>query len=210
MVNGIFITLEGIEGSGKTTLINTLQERLIIPGRDIIYSREPGGTVIAERIRKLITAHDNKDMQPMTELLLMYASRSEHVATCIKPELEKGNVVISDRYYDASYAYQSGGRHIDNSILEQLDRWIVDTCVPNITFILKAPVDLCLERVFNRGNQDRFDDESASFFVATQLAYEKRAEQFPERIKMIESSSDPDAVADNVINHIMQTVGQCK
>ena len=96
MASGIFITLEGIEGSGKTTLVNMLQERLIIPGRDIIYSREPGGTAIAERIRSLITAHDNKDMQPMTELLLMYASRAEHIANCIKPMLS-GNPTIAQR-----------------------------------------------------------------------------------------------------------------
>ena len=202
MKKGVFISLEGIEGAGKTTVLKSLQSALHIPDREILYTREPGGTPIAEQIRTLLTAHDNKGMQPLTELLMMYASRNEHIQSQIKPALEQGKIVVSDRFVDASYAYQGAGRHIPESILKILDEWVVQSCMPDLTICLTAPVELCLERVYSRGNKDRFDEESASFFVATQLGYQQRAEEDPKRIRMIDSSKNPETVVSSVLDHI--------
>lgn len=202
MKKGVFISLEGIEGAGKTTVLKSIQSKLRVEDRQIVYTREPGGTPIAERIRALLTAHENKDMLPMTELLMMYASRNEHIQTIIKPALERGDIVISDRFVDASYAYQGAGRHISVATLETLDEWIIQSCMPDLTICLTAPVELCLERVYSRGNQDRFDEESASFFVATQLGYQQRAKDDPDRIQLIDSSINPELVASNVMKCI--------
>ena len=145
----------------------------------------------------------------MTELLLMYAARNEHILTYIKPKLEAGHIVITDRYVDASYAYQGSGRHIEEDKLKQLDTWIVQSCMPDLTLWLKAPVDLCLDRVFQRGNNDRFDEESASFFVATQLGYQKRAEADPERFHVIDATQKPDAIYQSAEKAILSRVNQC-
>jgi dTMP kinase len=206
MKSGVFISLEGIEGAGKTTVLKSIQTELQVSDRQIIYTREPGGTPIAERIRTLLTAHENKNMLPMTELLMMYASRNEHIQTIIKPALERGDIVISDRFVDASYAYQGAGRHIPEPILETLDQWVIESCMPDLTICLTAPVELCLERVYSRGNQDRFDEESASFFVATQLGYQQRAKDDPTRIRLIDSSKNPEAVSANVMTCIYDMI----
>ena len=206
MTKGVFISLEGIEGAGKTTVLNAIQAKLKIPGRKITFTREPGGTEIAERIRQLLTAHENKGMQPLTELLLMYAARNEHISTTIQPALKQGDIVITDRYVDASYAYQCAGRHLPEAILKTLDEWIVKTCMPNLTILLTAPVDMCLERVYQRGNQDRFDAESASFFVATQLGYQKRAAADTGRVHVIDATANPEAVAATAISLITTCV----
>ena len=208
MSKGVFISIEGIEGAGKTTLINGLQD-ITIPNYQVIFTREPGGTDLAEKIRLLLTSFENKEMDALTELLLVYASRNEHIKNVIRPALEDGHVVISDRFYDASYAYQAYGRHLDPSILKQLDQWVVKNCIPDLTILLTAPVDQCLERVFERGNRDRFDSESAGFFAATHRGYSKRAEEDPNRFHIFSSVNNEDTMSEEIKKIIIQKVKAC-
>ena len=205
MLQGMLVSIEGIEGAGKSTLIEQLKRHPSFQN-NVLFSREPGGTPIAEQIRQLLVDRNNKAMEAMTELLLVYASRCEHIQKVIAPALAEGKMVISDRYYDASYAYQAGGRHLDTKILNVLDQWVVDTVVPKLTILIKAPIDLCLERVFNRGNQDRFDDETASFFMSVQAQYVKRAEDDPKRFLVVDGTQSPDVLLETCVKKITALV----
>lgn len=208
MKKGVFISIEGIEGAGKTTLIRGLQD-ISIPDHKVIFTREPGGTDIAEKIRLLLTSFENKEMDALTELLLVYASRNEHIKNVIKPALADGHVVVTDRFYDASYAYQAYGRHIDLSILQKLDQWVVKNCIPDLTILLTAPVEQCLERVFERGNRDRFDSESASFFAATHKGYKQRADEDPARFHIFNSVNNEDTMSEEIKKVIINKVKTC-
>lgn len=201
MSKGLFVSIEGIEGAGKSTLIEYLKKHDQFQS-ETLFTREPGGTPIAESIRKILVSRDNKDMEAMTELLLVYASRQEHIKKVIEPELLTGKTVISDRYYDASYAYQSGGRHLDVDILAQLDDWVIQKTIPRLTILIKAPIQLCLDRVYSRGNQDRFDDESSPFFMAVQSMYTQRAERDPDRFLIVDGTKRPDEILDICVSKI--------
>ena len=192
MNTGFLITLEGIEGSGKSTLIQGLKDALQEVGEKIVYTREPGGTDLAEDIRKLLIKKTDMPMCALTELLLVYAARLEHITQVIVPQMAEGKVVISDRFVDASYAYQVGGRGISEDKLNILDHWIVKNCMPKLTILLKAPVDLCLQRVDARGNKDRFDSEKQVFFERVDQMYAQRMQQDPERFLLIDNTVPPE------------------
>ena len=183
-----FITFEGIEGTGKSTIIKLLAEKLIQKQYPITLTREPGGSVTAEAIRRLVLESATNPIDPLTELLLMYAARKQHLEEIVKPALSEGRVVLCDRFYDASHAYQGAGRNLGQGQIDALDTWIVASTVPDLTLLFDAPIDICLQRIKKRQKKDRFDQESIAFYQRVQEAYRERARLFPERIQVIDAS----------------------
>jgi dTMP kinase len=182
---GKFITLEGMDGAGKSTHLTWLTQFLQGRGREVVVTREPGGTSLGEELRKLLLS---QPMQPETEALLMFAARAEHVQTVIKPSLAKGSWVISDRFADASFAYQGGGRGVAEAKLSELERWVQNGLQPDLTLLFDVPVDVSQQRLVQTGNAlDRFEREKADFFARVRETYLRRAGQFPDRIKVIDS-----------------------
>jgi dTMP kinase len=200
MNNGKFITVEGVEGAGKSTAMQFIRQLIEAAGHQVVVTREPGGTEIAENIRQvLLHAPSNEVMQPETELLLMFAGRAQHVAACIKPALHSGKWVLSDRFVDASYAYQGGGRGIAANNIEALDQWIVGQYYPDLTLLLDLPADLGLARAALRSIQrDRIEQEKIDFFNYVRQAYLDRAKADPARIKIIDASQDVVAVQNQI------------
>ena len=209
MKKGVLISIEGIEGCGKSTLISGLKDGLVCDGRQIIYTREPGGCKVSEEIRKIVSSRENDDITILTELLMIYAARNEHIDKVIKPALKQGHVVITDRYYDSSYAYQVGGQKINPGLLEVLDSWVVKEIIPNLTILLKAPIETCLERVNQRGKVDRFDEQSGEFFMNVQAVFDSRAKEDPNRVVIIEGTQTEQAVLDQVKARIKNKVKTC-
>jgi len=188
MERGKFITIDGVEGAGKSTQIEFICEYLKAKGVDVILTREPGGTDIGEKIRTLLLSNSTGKMHADTELMLMFAARNEHIQNKIMPALKQGNWVLSDRFTDASYAYQGGGRGLDVSRIAQLEQWVSQDFTPDMTLLLDVPVEIGMSRVESRGKKDRIELEATDFFNRVRQAYIDRSEQFPERIKLIDSS----------------------
>jgi dTMP kinase len=181
---GKFITLEGVDGAGKSTHIPFIADVLRASGKEVLLTREPGGTPLGEKLRELLL-HEN--MHPETESLLMFAARREHIAQVIRPALERGAIVISDRFTDASFAYQCGGRGVSAEKVGQLEQWVQDDFQPDLTLLFDLPVAVSTQRLANARNPDRFEKESADFFDRIRNAYLARAEQFPQRFRVIDS-----------------------
>jgi len=184
---GKFITIEGSEGAGKSTNIAFLQEYLESKNIEFILTREPGGTPIAEKIRDLLLDKSNNSLCDDAELLLMFAARAQHLNELIIPTLESGKWVISDRFTDASYAYQGGGRGLSWEKIAQLEQWVQGQLRPDATILLDIPVDIGMERVRERGETDRFEQEQLSFFNRIRDAYLKLAKDNPERFHIIDT-----------------------
>lgn len=187
MFKGKFITIEGSEGSGKSTNINFIQDYLKQKNIPFILTREPGGTPIAEKIRDLLLDKANTSLCDDAELLLMFAARAQHLNELIIPALESGKWVISDRFTDASYAYQGGGRGLSWQKIAQLEQWVQGDLRPDATILLDIPVDKGMERVRERGETDRFEQEQLSFFKRIRDAYLKLAQENPERFYIIDT-----------------------
>jgi dTMP kinase len=192
MSRGKFITIDGLEGAGKSTQIDFIKKYLSDRNRDVFLTREPGGTDLGERLRSLLLDKNIDAMNPDTELLLMFAARNEHVKKVIVPKLEKGVWVISDRFTDASYAYQGGGRGIPLERIGELEQWTLQDFVPDMTFLLDLDVELGLSRVEQRGEKDRFEEEHKDFFNKVREIFSNRASKYPERIKLIDASKNID------------------
>ena len=188
MSRGKFITLEGSEGAGKTTAIEAIRAWAKSAGVEIVVTREPGGTPTAEKIRELLLDKNNKDIVPDTELLLMFAARAQHLNELILPTLKKGVWVICDRFTDATYAYQGGGRNIDKQRIAQLENWVQGDMRPDLTLLLDLPVETGLARASNRSEPDRFEIEKTSFFERVRHVYLDRARQFPQQFRVIDAS----------------------
>ncbi len=188
MERGKFITIDGVEGAGKSTQITFICEYLKAKGVDVILTREPGGTDVGEKIRTLLLSNTTGKMHSDTELMLMFAARNEHIQNKIMPALKQGDWVLSDRFTDASYAYQGGGRGLDVSRIAQLEQWVSQDFTPDMTLLLDVPVEIGMSRVESRGKKDRIELEDTDFFNRVRQAYIDRSEQFPERIKLIDSS----------------------
>ncbi len=186
-MRGRFITLEGLEGSGKSTNLAHLKARLEAAGKPVLVTREPGGTAIGEQIRELLLDHRNDGMHPDTELLLMFAARAQHVQQVILPALEAGTWVISDRFTDASYAYQGGGRGMPEERIAVLESFVQGALQPDLTIILDLPVATGLERAGKRSAPDRFEREQAAFFERVRQVYLTRAERWPARYRVIDA-----------------------
>lgn len=193
-MKGCFITFEGPEGAGKSTNLKVFAELLRSGGCDPLLTREPGGTPIAEGIRELLLAHHDERMDDAAELLLVFAARAQHLNRLIRPALESGRVVISDRFTDATYAYQGGGRGIDPARIATLEQWTQGELRPDLTLVLDVPVELGMERARARSALDRFESEQLAFFQAVRQTYLSRAAQAPERYRVIDASGDLDNV----------------
>lgn len=195
-----FITLEGGEGVGKTTNLAFIEQYLISRGVDLVRTREPGGTLLGERMRGLLL--ESAAMNSHTELLLVFAARAQHVAEVIRPALAAGKWVLSDRFTDASYAYQGGGRNLEVSIIGFLEQWVQQGLQPDLTLLLDAPVAIGMARARNRGAADRFEAENLRFFDKVRAAYLARAAEFPERIKCVDASGTLEAVQAAIAGHL--------
>lgn len=194
MKKGLFITLEGGEGAGKSTQMAYVQQRLEAAGKKVCVTREPGGTALSERIRALLLDKSLTEMADDTELLLMFAARAQHLAQCIRPALDAGEWVLCDRFTDATYAYQGGGRGIPTQRIAQLENWVQGQLRPDRVLLLDLPVELGLERVGKRGELDRFEREQRGFFQRVREVYLQRAEQYPEQYQILDASRTIEAV----------------
>lgn len=187
---GRFITLEGGEGVGKTTNLKWVADWLTARGIDVVQTREPGGTPRAEAIRELLLdPHASEPLNADAELLLVFAARAQHLARVIKPALERGAWVLSDRFTDATFAYQGGGRALSLERIAQLEQFVQQGLQPDLTLLLDMPMQAAQQRVDSRGEQrDRFEQEQGAFFQAVRDAYLVRAAQAPQRIAVIDAS----------------------
>lgn len=191
-MRGRFITFEGIDGAGKSTQIDVIEETLRARGLEVIRTREPGGTPLGEVIRKeLLTV----SMDPSTETLLFFASRAEHIAKVIRPAIERGAWVLSDRFTDATYAYQVGGRGFPARKVEELERWTQGDLQPDRTVLFDIEPEVAAERVARARNLDRFEKENLDFFKRVRQAYLTRANQSPNRFLIVNSMQDKDTVS---------------
>ena len=180
-----FITFEGIDGAGKSTHIGFVADYLRQRGVTLVPSREPGGTRLGEKLRELLL-HEKMHLE--TEALLMFASRREHIAQVIAPALERGEWVISDRFTDASFAYQGGGRGMDLRKMEALEAWVHPHLQPDLTFLFDVPLAVARARLDATRELDKFEQERSDFFAATRNEYLRRAAQFPERFRIIDAT----------------------
>lgn len=187
-MSGLFITLEGPEGAGKSTNREYLAELLMQAGIEVVLTREPGGTPLAERIRELLLAPDSEVMAVDTELLLMFAARAQHLAGVIRPALARGAVVLCDRFTDATYAYQGGGRGVAYERIAILEQFVQGDLRPDLTLVFDLPVEVGLARAAARGKLDRFEQEQQSFFEAVRQTYLARAAQAPERYRVLDAA----------------------
>lgn len=188
-MSGLFITLEGPEGAGKSTNRDFLAERLRSHGIDVVLTREPGGTPLAERIRELLLAPSDETMAADTELLLMFAARAQHIAGVIRPALARGQVVLCDRFTDATYAYQGGGRGLPVERIAQLEAFVQGELRPDLTLVFDLPVDVGLSRAAARGRLDRFEQEDRGFFEAVRQTYLQRAAAAPQRYHVLDAAA---------------------
>lgn len=187
MQRGKFITVEGIDGAGKSTHLAWLERFLQDKGLEVVVTREPGGTALGEALRQLLLDH-RQVMHPETEALLMFAARREHLDKVILPALDRGTWVVSDRFTDASFAYQGGGRGVAQSKLDNLEQWVQAELSPDLTVYFDVPVIVGRERLQSTRVADRFEMESNLFFERVRQAYLQRAEQFPQRIRVVDGS----------------------
>jgi len=188
-MNSKFISIEGIEGAGKSTQLAFIERYLSDKNKKVTLTREPGGTALGEQIRALLLIPTDNPMAVDTELLLMFAARSEHVEKVIKPALSTGNWVLSDRFTDATFAYQGGGRGIDELRISELERWALKGLQPDLTLLFDLPVELGQQRVLSRNQSiDRFEQEKIGFFQRIRDSYLHRAQHDPKRIKIIDAS----------------------
>lgn len=195
-----FITLEGGEGVGKTTNLVFIEQYLTSRGVDLVRTREPGGTPLGEHLRGLLL--DSVTLSSQTELLLVFAARAQHLEEVIRPALAAGQWVLSDRFTDASYAYQGGGRDLEISVIGFLEQWVQQNLQPDLTLLLDAPVEIGMTRARNRGSSDRFEAENLRFFEKVRAAYLARAAEYPLRIKRIDASGSLGQVQAAISGHL--------
>lgn len=185
---GCFITIEGIEGVGKSTNVAFIDDQCRAAGRNVCLTREPGGTPMAEQIRELILGTDREGLSDIGELMLMFAARAEHLETLIRPALARGDTVVCDRFTDATIAYQGGGRGMDINKINKLKDIVQNGLEPDLTILLDAPVEVSAERIKDRPVQDRFEQERAEFFGRVRTAYLDIAAAEPNRVRVVDAS----------------------
>lgn len=199
MTDGKFITLEGIEGAGKSSCMMVVRELLQQAGHEVLVTREPGGTLVGEDLRELLLGHKHTGMADDTELLLMFAARAEHLRSKIEPALRRGQWVLCDRFTDASYAYQGGGRGLDTDRIKQLENWVQQGLKPDLTLLLDLPVAIGLQRAGKRSAPDRIEREEADFFQRVRDAYLQLAAAEPGRVKIVDAAQDFAHVRDQLL-----------
>jgi len=200
MARGKFITVEGIEGVGKTTNIEFIADNLRKHGKTVVTTREPGGTKLAEKIREILLQSEQGSLPDACELLLMFAARASHLHEVILPGLERGQWIICDRFTDATYAYQGAGRGISDGIIAELEKLVQGPLTPDLTVLLDAPWEATVDRRLNRGSTDRFEKEEAIFFRRVRERYRKIAVENSLRVKVIDASADIETVQEKLLD----------
>lgn len=198
MTHGFFITVEGGEGAGKSTMLAFMRDWLAKAGRDVVVTREPGGTPLGERVRDILLHARELHMTVETEALLMFAARAEHLERVIRPALDAGKTVLCDRFTDATYAYQGGGRGLSEDRIAQLEAWAQGALRPNLTLLLDVPVAVGLQRANQRSEPDRFEREQQEFFERVRATYLERARCEPQRLCVIDASRTPAEVQQQI------------
>lgn len=188
---GHFITFEGIDGAGKSTQIDFVAARLRERGIDVVVTREPGGTEVGEALRELLL---RRPMSARTETLLVFAARAQHVEQVIAPALAAGRWIVCDRFTDATYAYQSGGRGVPQAAVAALERWVHPDLQPDLTFLFDVAPDVAAQRLSAARAADRFEAEQRDFFARVRAVYLERARRFPARFVVLDGTQPPDAV----------------
>lgn len=189
-MSGKFITIEGTEGAGKSTNLSSIEKVLNDFDISYIVTREPGGTAVGEELRSVLLKNESINISGQTELLLMFASRMQHINDVIKPALKLNKWVICDRFTDASYAYQGYGRQLNLSFISSLENLVHSDLQPDLTLILDVPVNIAMGRVYNRGNLDRFEQEDVAFFNRVRAGYKEIAKNNIDRCREIDASKD--------------------
>jgi dTMP kinase len=205
---GRLITLEGIEGAGKSSHMQFIAEKLQQAGKEILLTREPGGTELGEGIRELLLKNNEEAMSEETELLLMFAARAQHVQQLILPAMAEGKMVICDRFTDSSYAYQGGGRGISTEKISQLEAWLFSGALsgfkPDLTLLLDLSVETGLSRARARGEADRFEIETANFFQNARDTFLRIAQDEPDRVKVIDAEQQLEAVQSSILKVLVE------
>ena len=194
MNKGKFITIDGVEGAGKSTQIDLICSYLHRKGIEVVRTREPGGTDLGEKIRNVLLDVDNKAMHSDTELLLMFSSRNELIQNKIIPALNDGKWVVSDRFTDASFAYQGGGRMLSLDRIAKLENWVLGSFKPDLTFLLDISVEIGMTRVEARNAKDRIEQEERAFFERVRSVFIERSKIYPDRIKLINAERSVDEI----------------
>jgi dTMP kinase len=192
---GLFITLEGMDGAGKSTHIPTMLSLLAATGREVVATREPGGTPLGEQLRELLL---HQEMHVETESLLMFAARAEHLQQLILPALARGAIVLSDRFTDASYAYQCGARGLSLAKMQALESWVQGDLQPDLTLLFDVPVEVSLQRLAGARTPDKFEAQGAEFFARLRAQYLARAAEFPQRFRVIDANRSLEQVKKSV------------
>ena len=203
-MKGKFITVEGIEGVGKTTNIDFIHKLLLAAGHDVVLTREPGGTPLGEAIRGLLLDPEYTGMDPTCELQLMFAARAEHLAKVVRPALETGRWVLCDRFTDATYAYQGGGRGINTDIIARLENLVQGDFRPDLTLLLDVPVEVGLARAGKRGALDRFEQEQVGFFERVRQCYLGMAREHTGRYRVVDASQPLQQVQEQLSEFLKQ------
>ena len=203
MSTGRIITFEGIDGAGKSTHIAALQGWLRARGHEVVLTREPGGSPLAEQLRKLVL---HRPMDALSETLLIFAARRDHLQTCIEPALARGAVVLCDRFTDATFAYQGGGRGFDLTVLSTLESWVQGTRQPDLTFLFDLPPAVAAARLAGARQPDRFEAQDHAFFERVREMYLTRMAQHPERFVLIQADQPQETVA-RAIGHALAARG---
>lgn len=193
-MRGRFITLEGGEGSGKSTQVQRVGQWLRARGREVVLTREPGGSELAEAIRALVLRHWDEGVSAETELLLMFAARAAHVHALVEPQLARGVDVVCDRFVDSSYAYQCAGKGVDARHLRALEAMVLGGLRPDLTVVLDLPAEVGLARARSRGDGNRFEDETLAFMQRVRAAFLERAAAEPDRCAVVDAAGDVDQV----------------
>ncbi|MEQ8290033.1 MAG: dTMP kinase [Gammaproteobacteria bacterium] len=196
---GKFITLEGIEGAGKSTMLNFISEQLQQAGNEVVVTREPGGTRVGEKLREILLDNSNTRLSDDAELLIIFAARAQHLQQVIRPALNAGQYVLCDRFTDASYAYQGGGRNMSTERIRQLEDWVQQGLEPDLTILFDLDVATGLRRAGKRGDADRFEQEHVDFFERIRQCYIDRASAEPERFRVIDAASTVDNVKQQIL-----------
>lgn len=206
MATGQFITLEGGEGAGKSTMLAFVEAWLRERGHQVLVTREPGGTELGERVRELLLHRHELEISPESETLLMFAARAEHLVRVIRPALGAGTTVLCDRFTDATYAYQGGGRGVLPARIAALESWVQGDLRPDLTLLLDVPVAVGLSRASNRSAPDRFEREQQAFFERVRTCYLDRAAREPERIRVINAARPLDEVQTELARALHETI----
>ena len=196
---GLFLTLEGVDGAGKSTHVQWMVDTLTSRGVTVLCTREPGGTPIGEKLRELLLH------EPMTlecETLLMFAARAEHVSSVIEPALAAGSWVVCDRFTDATFAYQGGGRELGTTKIEALERWVHPDLQPDVTWLFDVPLEVARERLNRTRDKDRFEQEADTFFLRTRQVYLDRAASQAQRFRVVDSTQPIDAIRTELVRQL--------